>query len=279
MQKSFIYKPIYFFLNSLFISAIFWLCATYVSFQQSMDYLLFPLILGGMAGPSIAAFVVMAQSKNVALWSDFYERLYFYKIKIHFILISLLLMPCLIVSAIGISLLFGQPLHQFMFLPQAPDQALQGVNFLGLLIVLFISCSLEEIGWRGYGIDSLNNKFNLWQTSLIFATIWSLWHIPAFFIHNGYFQKEILNAGFMHVFIYFMSLFPLTMLINWLYIKNNRSILIAIFFHMILNLSYGLFHLELLTKAILMILLFLVAGIIVFKENQLFFNHEISGQK
>lgn len=268
--QSFNYYPSKFFCNSLIISSAFSFLAAYLSWQESMEYLLFPLVFASMSGPTISTFIMLIQSKNKILWNDFFQRLSFRKIKLNFIPIVLLLMPCLVLLAISISLLFGFSTDQFLVSLPA-DQALQGINFLALLIVVFLSCSLEEIGWRGYGIDSLNSKFNLFKTSLIFALIWSLWHIPAFFIKNGYFQQQVLNLGFMHVAIYFLSLFPVTILINWLYVQNNRSILIAIFFHAIMNLSYGLFQIQPFTKMIIMLLLFLVAGIVVIINKELFF--------
>lgn len=270
MKPSFIYHPIQFFLSSFFISGILWLLAAYVSLQPSMQHLLFPLVLGGMSGPTISALLMFLQSKDKSIWRDFFQRFSFKKIKAHFIFITLLLMPCLVLLAISISLLFGFSSDQFL-LAIPSDQALQGINFLAIFIVVFLSCSLEEIGWRGYGIDSLRNKFNLWKTSLIFATIWSIWHVPAFFIKNGYFQKELLNLGLIHVVVYFMSLFPITILINWLYAQNNRSILIAILFHAVMNLSYGLFPVQLFTKIVIMFFLFIVAGTVVIINKELFF--------
>lgn len=270
-MKAYAYKPIQFFAITFLISSAMCFAAAYISFQNSMQHLLFPLILGSMSGPSIAAWIMLVQSKNQKLWSDFYSRLQCNSIKLIYFPIVLLCMPILIACAIGISLLFGQSLDQFSLLQQAPDQALNGFNFLGILLVLFLSCSAEEIGWRGYGIDSLRSRYNLWQASLIFATLWSAWHIPAFFINNGYFQQELWNLGYIHVVIYFASLYPLTLLINWVYIKNNRSILIAILFHMAVNISYSLFHLQLPTKIILMLLLCTVAGIVVMKNKRLFF--------
>jgi uncharacterized protein len=276
MKPSFIYHPITFFLSCFFLSAALWLFAAYISLQESMQYLLFPLVLGGMSCPTISALIMLAQSKNKSMSSDFFQRLSFKKIKLRFIPIVLLLMPCLVMLAITISLLFGFSSDQLL-LSIPSDQALQGINFLAIFIAVFLSCSLEEIGWRGYGIDSLNSKFNLWKTSLIFATLWSLWHVPAFFIKNGYFQKELWNLGLIHVVVYFMSLFPITILINWLYAQNNRSIVIAILFHAIMNLSYGLFPIQLFTKIILMLLLFIVAGTIVIINKELFFkNHNDS---
>jgi membrane protease YdiL (CAAX protease family) len=270
MLRTYKYEPLDFFLITFFISWASWFFAIYASWQPSLQYLLFPLILGGMSGPTISAFIMLIRSKNKSLWSDFFQRLSFKMVKIRFIPIALLLIPCLVLLAIANSLFFGFSSQQFS-LTFPLDQALQGMNFLALLIAVFLSCSLEEIGWRGYGIDSLNSRFNLWKTSLVFAAIWSLWHVPAFFIKNGYFEKEVLSLGFMYVATYFLSLFPIALLINWLYIKNNRSILIAILFHAIMNLSYGLFQIQPFTRIIFMLLLFLVAGVVVVMNKELFF--------
>ncbi len=271
MKQSFIYHPTRFFLSTLFITWTFWFFAIYVSLQQSMQYLLFPLILLGMSGPTISAFIMLAQSKSKNLWNDFLQRLRFDKIKLIFIPIVFLFMPCLILLATAISLLFGQSSNQFLLSSLSPDQVLEGHNFFAILIILILSCSLEEIGWRGYGIDSLKSKFNLWKTSLIFASIWSLWHVPAFFIKNGYFQQEVCKLGIIYVVNYFIILFPVTILINWVYVKNNRSILIAMLSHVILNLSFSLFQTQPFTRIIIMVLLLVASAIIVVRDKELFF--------
>lgn len=269
---TFVYYPITFFTSCFLISTTLFLTAAYISLDSSLSYLVFPLILGGISGPTCAALIVLIRSHNKNMWNDFLQKLSLRNINPRFIPIVLLLMPCLILLAITISLLFGLSSDQFSLAIPA-DQALQGINLLALFVVIFLSCSLEEIGWRGYGIDSLTSKFNLWKTSLIFATLWSLWHVPAFFVKNGYFQKELLNLGWTHVIVYFMSLFPITILINWLYIKNNRSIIVGILFHSIMNLSYGLFPIQLITKVIFMFLLLIVAGMVVITNKELFFKY------
>ncbi len=82
-----------------------------------------------MVGPSIAASIMLVQSKNQNLWSDFYSRLRFDSMKISFILGILFFMPSLIACAIIISCFFGLSLDQFTVSGQAPDQALNGLNF------------------------------------------------------------------------------------------------------------------------------------------------------
>lgn len=271
MNQSFIYKSSLFFFNTFLITWTFWLGAIYSSWNQHIQYLLFPCILGGISGPSIATFMIFTQSKNKRLWFNFYQRMHFSNIKIGYLCAMLFFMPCLVLFAIAISLLFGQSTNQFTLSLSSPDQALNGQAFVSILAIIGLSCSLEEIGWRGYSIESLNSKFNLWNTSLIFATMWCLWHCPLFFIKNGFFQKEFLNLGMAHVVNYFICLFAITFLINWIYVKNNRSILIAILSHMMINFSLVIFKTQPYTKFIIMILLVIVSVIIVIKNKKIFF--------
>src|SRR3989339_1597073 len=97
MKSLFLYKPVRFFCTIFLISSVLWFSAAYISLQESMQYLLFPLILGGMAGPSIAACIMLMQEKNHKLLNDFYTRLRFDNIKISFVPIVLFGMPILIV--------------------------------------------------------------------------------------------------------------------------------------------------------------------------------------
>lgn len=98
-----------------------------------------------MSSPTLAALFMFASSKDKRLWSDFCARLRPGKIKLRFLAITLLLMPCLVTLAIIISTFFGFSLDQFS-LAQLSGQALEGKNILALFLIVFLSCSLEEIG-------------------------------------------------------------------------------------------------------------------------------------
>jgi len=266
------YKPINFFLLTFLFTYVTWFIAVYISYQPSLE-LLFPFILIGMAGPSIAALFMLIRTKNKNMWVDFYQRLQPSKIRITFIPFIFLFIPFMVICAIAVSLLLGLSTKGFSFAQLPSDQALGNMGLIAILFVIIFSCSLEEIGWRGYGIESLKSKFNFWNTSIIFAFLWSLWHVPAFFIRNGYFQQEVWQLGFVQTIVYFATLFSLTFLINWAYVKNNRSILVAIFMHTMSNFSVALFHIEPVTKIVLMIFLFIAAAIVVTKDKELFFKN------
>ncbi len=271
MIKTYTYQPLQFFSITFSISWAIWFCAIYASFQPSMHALLLPLVFSGLGAPAIGTFIMLFKAKNSKLWNDFIQRLQVKSITKKFIPIVFLLFPTLIVCAIIISLLFGEPINQLYIFTPSSDLLLQGKNFLFTILVLCLIGPFEEIGWRGYAIDSLRAKFNLLQTSLFFGAIWGLWHIPLFFIKNSGLQQQIWNAGLLQTFIYFTGLFLITIVTNWLYIKNNRSILIAILFHSVYDICLTIFHITPLTWFILWVLLLTTALIIINQNKKLFY--------
>jgi membrane protease YdiL (CAAX protease family) len=137
------------------------------------------------------------------------------------------------------------------------------------VLILFLAPTFEELGWRGYGVDSLRSKFDLFRTTMLFAILWALWHLPLFFI-KGYYQHELWNTGIVYVINFFVSILPATILMNWMYYRNDRSIAAAILFHFMFNLFSVLFQTEQFTKCIITIVLLIVSIVILIKDKQFF---------
>jgi membrane protease YdiL (CAAX protease family) len=212
---------------------------------------------------------MLFKSHNSELWNDFFQRLRPSSIKTKFVPIILLLFPCAIVFAIIVSIFFGQPIQQLSFIPESGDLCSKGINLLAMVGMASVSGPFEEIGWRGYGMDSLLSNWSLIKASLLFGAIWSLFHVPAFFI-NGL-QAEFWNKGLFQIFLYFTTLLFLTIIINWLYMKNNRSILAAILFHSIADICLALFHITPVTWFLLWVILLFISLVIIYRDKNLFF--------
>lgn len=269
MQVSYKYKPVQFFLITFLGTGIPWFMAAYFSYQKGMAAFQLPFILLGMVAPFIAALIMIYGSQDRDLIKDFWERLRFDRIKFHFLLVILLLMPCVLFLATALSLLFGQSITQFAL--SGTFQVMEGQSMISLLII-FLAPLMEELGWRGYGVDSLRSHFNLFKTTLVFAVLWALWHVPLFFI-NGYYQNELWNTSFIYVINFFVSILPAAILINWVYYKNSRSIIAAFLLHLMLNLFSVLFQTEQFIKCIVTLLLLIVSVIIIIRDKKFFFNN------
>ncbi|WP_256253107.1 CPBP family intramembrane glutamic endopeptidase [Paenibacillus sp. UNC496MF] len=44
----------------------------------------------------------------------------------------------------------------------------------------------EEPGWRGYALPKLQEKYRILGASLILGVLWTMWHLPFFFIQGTF---------------------------------------------------------------------------------------------
>jgi membrane protease YdiL (CAAX protease family) len=262
-----VYKPARFFLITFLITWISWFIAAWFSYQPGMQGLQLVCMVPGLLAPLIAVGVMISGANNKALRKDFWNRLNMKKIKLRYVPAILLIMPFALFLATALSLLFGQSANQFVL---SSEYKIMDGQVLISILILFLAPTFEELGWRGYGVDSLRSKFNLFKTTLIFAAIWALWHLPLFFI-QGYYQNELWNTSIVYVINFFVSVLPATILMNWLYYKNDRSITAAILFHFLLNLFSVLFQTEQFTKCIITIVLLVISIVIILRNKAFFF--------
>jgi len=268
MLTSYLYHPICFYLITTITALILCPIAAYVSNQQKKQWLQLPLLLVGLSVPSITAIAMIYGSQNALLIEDFWQRLFLFKISTAYLVIILFLMPCVILLATGLSLFFGYSPKQFSITHEL--SVMKGWNIFGIVIPIILAPLIEELGWRGYGVDSLGVYFNLFTTSLLFALFWALWHLPAFFV-KGYYQNQLWHLGIIYVINFFVSVFALAFLMNWVYYKTDRSIPALILFHAILNLSSMLFKTEQFTKCIVTTLFCIISIIIIWWDSNFFF--------
>ncbi|MDP9047936.1 MAG: CPBP family intramembrane metalloprotease [Bacteroidota bacterium] len=106
-----------------------------------------------------------------------------------------------------------------------------------ILFFIFIPFSplWEEIGWRGFLLPILQNKFHPMMAAGILGLIWGIWHIPMYLTHN----PEGSRTGLFLVY-FILGTVPVTVLFVWLF-NRTGSLLITIFFHAATNATFGLF--------------------------------------
>jgi len=268
MEAGTTYKPVRFFLITFLITWISWFVAAWFSYQKGMAGLQILIMVPGLFAPFIAVLVMLGSAKNKQLWKDFWDRLSLKKINLRYLPAILLIMPFALFLATALSLLFGQSADQFLL--SSGYKIMDGQALLSLLI-LFLAPTLEELGWRGYGVDSLRSKSSLFKTTLLFALLWALWHLPLFFI-NGYYQHELWDTSLVYVINFFAQVLVATVLMNWMYYKNNRNITAAILFHFMFNLFSVLFQTEQFTKCIITIILLIISIVVILRNKEFFFD-------
>jgi membrane protease YdiL (CAAX protease family) len=268
MKNGYQYKPFKYFFITLFVTWISLFAAAFCSHTEGLESYQIPIMLPGLFAPFIAAMLMIYGSKNSELKKDFKNRIFNLKlIKLKFWPAVLLIMPFALFLATAISLLFGQPMKQFSF--SSEFIIINGATVFTLIVLTFAS-TFEELGWRGYGVDSLKKGRNLIKATLIFALLWILWHVPMFFIKD-YYQYELIHTNILYALNFILSLIPAAILMNWIYYKNGRSITAIILFHFMLNLFSVLFQTEQFTKCIITIVLSIISVIVLYKNKPFFF--------
>lgn len=234
-------------------------------------------MLPGLFSPAIIAIYLVLKSKNKQLKSDLKNRIFNFRlIKPKYLLAIFFTMPLALLVSIGVALLLGKSLEQYSLASEFI--IINGEAFLSLFI-LFLAPTMEEIGWRGYGVESLKNTGSLFRQTVIFALLWNLWHLPLFFSKGNY-QYELLQANPLYALNFVISLFPASILMNWIFYKNNRSVLAIIIFHFMLNFfsvifQTDVFETEQFTKTIITVVLFLISLLVLIKEKTLFFDRSV----
>lgn len=261
-----VYKPIQFFFIAFLFSWSCWLTAAFWSTHgETVGYQMI-FTSAGLFGPSVAALIALSGRVNRGLRRGFWHRCTFTTINPSFLPIMVLLPFCVILLATAVSLLFGFSADQFLFSAQ---YMVMSEHPLTSLIILSLAPIFEELGWRGYGVDSLRPYGNLISSSLLFGLLWAVWHAPLFFI-RGYYHHTLWTTHWIYVVNFFLSVVAAAVLMNWIYFKNGRSILSGMIFHFMLNLAYVLFQTEPATKCLATLLLFVIILWLIARDKPFF---------
>ena len=97
----------------------------------------------------------------------------------------------------------------------------------------------EELGWRGFLLPELQKKHSNLKSAIIIGVIWFIWHIPLWWAPFGTLVSGE-SISFLTVTAYFLMLICLSIIITWLVINSNGSILVAILFHLSINAGIAL---------------------------------------
>lgn len=91
----------------------------------------------------------------------------------------------------------------------------------------------EEVGWRGFALPKLQEKFNALTSSIILTVFWAIWHWPLFFYRPGY-----ISMDFAGVLGWVFSLLTGSVLLTWLFNSSRASILICAVFHSTIDIAF-----------------------------------------
>ncbi len=205
----------------------------YVSFRDDLSGLYMAFMLPGLMAPFLISLGLTFTSKKPDSKKDLINRLVNFKlIQPKMLPVLFLLMPLTVLVSIVLSLPLGESISQLRFAEGFSFSS----GFVPVLLLLFLAASFEELGWRGYAFASLQSRSNYLKASIVFSILWLLWHFPFVFVKNSY-QYEIFHENIWFGVHFFVSIIPMGIIISWFCAKNRKSVIAAILFHFVINIS------------------------------------------
>lgn len=265
--------PFCFYSLATIIPWIFWFAAGYVSHITPYDdkYLNIASVLGfvGLLAPLGVAYWLIVDDPT--LRADVSARLFNLKsVRPVYILLTGFLMLASILLAQAISLLFGYSPSQFAITGHFTFSS----GIFPVWFMLLVAPIIEELAWHSYGTDCLRNRMNLFKTSLLFGVFWGIWHVPLSTIRD-YFQSNLVQTGWIYGANFLVSIIPFVLLMNWLYYKTGRNILVVIVFHITAVFFNEIFATHPDSKIIQTILLLALTTTIILKDKEFFLNRDL----
>jgi membrane protease YdiL (CAAX protease family) len=215
-------SPLKFFLLVFALSIPLWLIGAVTPLQLLPGL---PVSSLNVFCPLIAASILVYREDKTTGVTELLKRSFDYRrirAKVWYVP-TVLLMPGITILAYGLMRLVRLPLPA----PQFPVLAA-----LVMFLAFFIAALGEEVGWSGYVIDPLQDRWNALQASILLGLVWATWHMVPLV------QAQRSPAWLAWWCLYTVAL---RVLIVWIYNNTGKSVFAAALCHAIANVSWQLF--------------------------------------
>ena len=212
-----------FFILVFVLSVPFYVLGVTGARLPGMAYLPASALMGFV--PAIAALLLVHRQRGVESAVAFLKSTFLYERSrgAGWILVALLFMPVVCVLEFGVLRLTGSGV---------PIPQIEPIQAIFYFIAFFIAAIGEELGWQGYAYPGLRTGQTILGSALILGIVWALWHLVPF-VEMG--------RSTSWIFWHLMGTILLRLIIVWLFENTGQSILIAVVFHTMINLSLALF--------------------------------------
>jgi membrane protease YdiL (CAAX protease family) len=146
------------------------ICIGIKKYTSALNNAILDLILFGIQGmaPALAAFITVFNNYSLKGLKNFLKEKYFVNISYKYCLIGFLIpMGLLIFSKIIITVYKNENFE--LFIPNAAK-----------FLIIFWALAAEELGWRGFLQERVEQKIGIIFTPLVVGVIWGLWYYHYF---------------------------------------------------------------------------------------------------
>jgi uncharacterized protein len=192
------------------------------------------LFLGGY-GPTLSALLVIAITGGRASVKALLKKLFNWRVGFNWYAIIFLVWPIIFALGAGLYVKLGGNLGatNYGLLPWIPAV---------YMVSIFLGPLAEELGWRGFAMPILYEKYGFVGASFILGIVWAMWHAPLFWAATGT-AVSGLDVSFTNVVLFVLWTIGASVIHTWLYKNTYGSVLVAVLLHLSTNASGTVFGL------------------------------------
>ncbi|QFU84811.1 CPBP family intramembrane glutamic endopeptidase [Natronorubrum aibiense] len=182
---------------------------------------------GGFGPPVGAAVVLWASGGDLRKWIG---QFFHWRIGIKWWLIALGLPLVILTMGVILFIALGGPIDP-------SSLPFPGIYLFALVWGTIWGGGQEDLGWRGFMLPLLQEKYSALVSSLLIGVAWAGWHLPLFLnattTHGGWPLSQQL--------LWVVSILAGSVLWTWMYNSTGGSVLAVAVFHAGVN-AMGIFH-------------------------------------
>ncbi len=115
--------------------------------------------------------------------------------------------------------------------PQFPTNLSPWLLLPPFLLYSILTSAPEEVGWRGFALPRLQERFGALYASLAVGLLWGLWHLPLFF-----FPQAVQSGLSFPVFL--AGTLSTSIMFTWIFNGTGRSLLLVSVLHSSFNATF-----------------------------------------
>jgi membrane protease YdiL (CAAX protease family) len=175
-----------------------------------------------LVGPSTASILLTGLFDGRMGFRELFSRLFKWKVEIRWYAVALLTAPLMITTMLfGLSLLSSE-FQPAIFTSDGGPALMLSAIAAGLVVGLF-----EELGWTGFAVPRLKQRYGISNTGLIVGIVWGAWHFLPFW------KNDTFSATFSLILLLgqlFSWLPPYRILMVRVY-DRTESLLVSVLMH------------------------------------------------
>jgi hypothetical protein len=170
-------------------------------------------------GPLVAALIVLAITGGWSVILEFLKRIAYWRVGMRWYALVLGLPVAITAASAALNLAFGAQMA-----PHFPGWADLGARFVFILLLIGLG---EEPAWRGFALPRLMIGRSALAASLILGLLHVVWHLPLLGV-----EYDASN-----VVPWMVGVIAFAILVTWIYLHTEGSLLLPMLFHSSVNVS------------------------------------------